>query len=151
MLCTSTALTQGGGGGRAAGGKEGEREGKREREAARLRMKENKKTLSITEHRDFFFLLLNETRLRMQFIIFYLEDVRRPVKPRKMKYVSWINCEYSVFSLCDGTVFQSLSLRCCQNPLAGTRRFGTFKPFVSSQVLTPILYLRSEIIMVSSC
>lgn len=88
MLCTLTALTQGGGGGRAAGGKEGEREGKREREAARLRMKENKKTLSITEHRDFFFLLLNETRLRVQFIIFYLEDVRRPVKPRKMKYVS---------------------------------------------------------------
>lgn len=56
-----------------------------------------KKTLSIIEHQGFS--LLYETRLHIQFIIFYLEDVQRPVKPSKMKYVSCINCEYSVFFL----------------------------------------------------
>lgn len=146
MLCTLPALRQN----RRIEGCRKERGRERMRGAATLRMKENKKTLSIIEHWDFFFLLY-ETRFSIQFIIFYLGDVQRPVKPSKMKYVCWINCEYSVFSRSDRTVFQSLSLWSCQNPLAGSRRFGTFKPFVSSQVLTPILYLRSEIIMVSSC
>lgn len=68
------------------------------REATKLKIKGNRKTLCIIQH-IFYFFLWYETQLHNRFIIFYLEDVLYLIKPSKMKYACEINYKkFRVFS-----------------------------------------------------